>query len=156
MLLYRFSYGLFSFDIEWQVSNSYAQSTKGNQAIPFLNNPRYLDLSYKMELDFLGLFWKVKLCLITKEIVWQNQSTSHQSSTVFILTNLPTQADINDVSVTLKDEIFLNQEISYWPSYRSEVKCIVPSWTRSGILKSEILWLCKSCNSFQNMNPTEI
>ena len=31
-----------------------------NTSLPFLNNPKDLDPSYKMDLDFLGLFWKEK------------------------------------------------------------------------------------------------
>ena len=36
--------------------------------LPFLNNPKDLDLSYKMDLDFLGLPGMKKICLITEEI----------------------------------------------------------------------------------------
>ena len=40
-----------------------------NTSLPFLNNPKDLDLSYKTDLDFFGLFWMEKdLCLISKEI----------------------------------------------------------------------------------------
>ena len=31
-----------------------------NTNLPFLNNPKDLGSSYKMDLDFLGLFWKEK------------------------------------------------------------------------------------------------
>ena len=37
-------------------------------SLPFVINPKDLDPSYKMDLDFLGLFWKgTKLCLISEE-----------------------------------------------------------------------------------------
>ena len=36
--------------------------------LPFLNNPKDLDLSYKIDLDFLDCFGRKKLCLIIEEI----------------------------------------------------------------------------------------
>ena len=36
--------------------------------LPFLNDPKDLDLSYKMDLDFWDCFGNKKNCLITKEI----------------------------------------------------------------------------------------
>ena len=41
---------------------------------PFLNNPKDLDLSYKMDLDFWGLFWKKKKLHLTTEEIWYLQS----------------------------------------------------------------------------------
>ena len=39
------------------------------QVLPFPNNPKDLDPSYKMDLDFLDLFWKeITLHHITEEI----------------------------------------------------------------------------------------
>ena len=38
------------------------------RVLPFLNNPKDLDLSYKTDLDFWDGFGKKKLCLITKEV----------------------------------------------------------------------------------------
>ena len=39
------------------------------QVLPFLNNPKDLDTSYKMDLDFWDCFGRQKkLCLTTKEI----------------------------------------------------------------------------------------
>ena len=44
------------------------------QVLPFPDSPMDLDLSYKMDLDLLGLFWKEKLHLIKieKNTVMQN------------------------------------------------------------------------------------
>ena len=39
-----------------------------NTNLPFLNSPKDLDLSYKMDLDLWGGFVRKKLCLITEEI----------------------------------------------------------------------------------------
>ena len=39
-----------------------------NTSLPFLNNPKEQDLSYKTDLDLWGCFGKKKFCLITKEI----------------------------------------------------------------------------------------
>ena len=36
--------------------------------LPFLNNPKDLDLSYKMDLDLWDCFGRKNLCLITEEI----------------------------------------------------------------------------------------
>ena len=36
--------------------------------LPFLNNPKDLDPSYKMDLDLWDCFGRKKLCLITEEI----------------------------------------------------------------------------------------
>ena len=38
------------------------------RVLPFLNNPKYLDPSYKMDLDIWDCFGRKKLHLITKEI----------------------------------------------------------------------------------------
>ena len=38
------------------------------RVVPFLNNSKYLDPSYKVDLDFWDCFGMKKLCLITKEI----------------------------------------------------------------------------------------
>ena len=38
------------------------------QVLPFLNNPKDLDLSYKMDLDFWECFGRKKLCFTTTEI----------------------------------------------------------------------------------------
>ena len=37
------------------------------RVLPFLNNPKDLDPSYKMGLDFWDCFGRKKLCLITEE-----------------------------------------------------------------------------------------
>ena len=41
------------------------------RVLPFLNNPKDLDPSYKMDLDFLDCFGREKLHLITEEIGMQ-------------------------------------------------------------------------------------
>ena len=38
------------------------------QVLPFLNNPKDVDPSYKMDLEFWDCFGRKKLCLITNEI----------------------------------------------------------------------------------------
>ena len=38
------------------------------QGLTFLNNPKDLDPSYKMDLDFWDCFGRKKLCLISEEI----------------------------------------------------------------------------------------
>ena len=38
------------------------------QVLPFLNSPKDLDPSYKMDLDFGGCFGRKNRCLITEEI----------------------------------------------------------------------------------------
>ena len=38
------------------------------QVLPFLNNPKDVDPSYKMDLDFWDCFGSNKICLITEEI----------------------------------------------------------------------------------------
>ena len=38
------------------------------RGLTFLNNPKYLDPSYKMDLDFWDCFGRKKLCLISEKI----------------------------------------------------------------------------------------
>ena len=52
-----------------QVTESVLRNFAIIRVLPFLNNPKDLDPSYKVDLDFLGLFWKgKKLCLTAKDI----------------------------------------------------------------------------------------
>ena len=41
-----------------------------NMSFTLLNNSQDLGPSYKMDLDFLALFWKKILCLITVEMLY--------------------------------------------------------------------------------------
>ena len=56
--------------LEWlQITKSVHWNFAVIPVLPFLNNPKYLDRSFKMALDFRNyLKWKKNLCLITKEI----------------------------------------------------------------------------------------
>ena len=48
--------------LEWlQISNSVAWNFAIVQVLPFLNNPKDLDPSYKMDLDFWDCFGRKKL-----------------------------------------------------------------------------------------------
>ena len=47
---------------------SYNRRNMVIRVLPFLNNPKLLDPSYKMDLGFWDCFGRKKLCLITKEI----------------------------------------------------------------------------------------
>ena len=47
--------------LEWvQIIKSVLCNFAVIRVLPFLNNPKDLDPSYKMDLDFLGLFWNEK------------------------------------------------------------------------------------------------
>ena len=55
--------------LEWlQISNSVPWKCAIIRVLPFLNNPKDLDPSYKMDLDLWDCFGRKKLCLITEEI----------------------------------------------------------------------------------------
>ena len=53
-------------------TNNYGKSVLRNFAVirvlPFLNNPKDLDLSYKTDIDFWDCFGRKQLCLIPEEI----------------------------------------------------------------------------------------
>ena len=52
------------------------------QVLPFLNNAKDLDPSYKMDLDFWDCFGREKLCLISEEIRYTKLSNSFISKLV--------------------------------------------------------------------------
>ena len=55
--------------------------------LPFLNSSKYLDLSYKMDLDFWIVLEGKKLCLITEEI-WYPKTGIQSRNGKFMFSNL--------------------------------------------------------------------
>ena len=53
---------------------SYIQINMAIRVLPFLNNPKCLDPSYKMDLDFRDSFGRKKLCLIAEEMSYSRRN----------------------------------------------------------------------------------
>ena len=56
-----------------QITKSVLRKFAVIQVLPFHNNPKDLDLSYKTDVDFWDGFGLKQLCLVTKEILYITQ-----------------------------------------------------------------------------------
>ena len=83
------------------------------QVLPFLNNSKDLDPSYKMDLDFWDYFERKKLCFISKEIQYVASTTVPADAESIIISF--SSSDWNTVEKDIKPPC-QSSEITYHTS----------------------------------------